>query len=85
MQVSKFLISTYRVHICINTISRTDVIVGKRHSFPFCKRVYHFGLLVPQVLDRERHGTLHSVQVVVYTHTLKNEQWGCYAAESEFR
>ena len=84
MEIVEFLVGTYGVHIGINAISRFDIVLGERESLPFSKRVHHLGLGIAKVFDGERHCTLHAVEIVVDTESLKHEQWCCHSAKTEF-
>ncbi len=74
MQVVQLLVSSDGIHIRIDTISRLNFVFSQSQSFPFRQRVYHLSLSVAKVFYRERHRTLHAIQVVVDTQTLHHEQ-----------
>ena len=85
VQVAQFLVGTDGVHIGIDTIARADAVFCQGQTFPLRQGVNHFGLCIAQILDRERNGTFHPVQVVVYTHSFQYEQGSRHTAEAEFR
>ena len=85
VQVAQFFVGTDGVHVGIDAISRRDMVVGQRDTFPLGQRVNHFGLLVAQILDGERYGPFHPVQVIVDTHSLQHEEWGRDTAKPQLR
>ena len=74
MQIVELLISTDGVHVGIDTITRLYLILSQRKTLPLGQRVNHLSLRISQILDGERHSTLHTVQVVVDTQSLQHEQ-----------
>ena len=85
MQVPQILIRTDGIHVGIDTVSRLYPVFGKGKPFPLGKRMHHFRLRFIHILYPERHGPLHSVQVIVDAHSLEHEQWGGYPPQPEFR
>ena len=85
VEVAQLLVGTNGVHVGIDTIPRTDVIVGQGQSFPFSQGVNHFRLGIVQVLDWESHGAFLSAQVVVDTHPLQYEKRCGHSSETQFR
>ena len=47
--------------------------------------MHHLGTSIAQVLDGECYGTLHTIQVIVNTQTLKYKQRSRHAAQAELR
>jgi len=84
VQVVKLLVGTNGVHISIDAISRLYLVFCQTQSLPFCKRVHHLGLGIAQILDREAHGALHTIQIVVNTKSFQHEEWCRYSAQSQF-
>ena len=82
MKVSQLLICADGVHIGINAVSRFDVVIGQSQSFPFGQRVYHFGLRISQIFDRERNRSLYSVQIIVDSHPFQYEERSCDTAKA---
>ena len=77
--------SSSSVHIRIDAIAWLYLILSQRESLPFCQRMYHLGTCLAQVLDGEGDGTLHTVQVVVDTKSLKYEKWSCDTTQAQLR
>src|SRR5574344_429227 len=44
VQVVQFLVSTYSVHIRIDTVTRLDFVFSQRESLPFSQRMYYLSL-----------------------------------------
>ena len=74
VQVVQFLVGSYGVHVGVHAVSRLDAVVGKGQPFPLGQRVHNLRLGVAKILDGERHGALHAVQVVVYAKSFQHEQ-----------
>ena len=84
MQVVKLLISTDSIHVGIDAIARFYLILRQRESLPLGQRVNHLSLRISQILDGEGHSTLHTVQVVIDTQSLQNEQRSRHATQPQF-
>ena len=84
MQIAQFFIGTDGIHVCVDAISRFDMVFGKREAFPFGEGVHHFSFGVAQIFDRESHGTFHSIEVVIDTHSFQYEQWSCHTSQAQF-
>ncbi len=63
--IVKLLIGSYGVHVGVDAVAGLYAAVGQREPLPFGQRVHHFGCCSVHVLDVERHGSLHAVQIVV--------------------
>ena len=83
MKIIQLLVSTDGVHICIYAISRLNLILGKRQSLPFGKRMNHLSLGITQILDRETYRALYAVQVIIDTQTLQYEERSGNATQTE--
>ena len=83
VQVVKFFVGSYGVHVGINAVSRFYGIVCKREAFPLGKRMNHLGPCVAKVFYRKCHGTLNAIQVVVYAEPLQHEQRSGDAAQAQ--
>ena len=81
MQVVEFLESADGVHVGVEAISRGNVVRTQLGTFPLCQRVHHLGRAVVHRLDGERHGTLHSIEVVVKASAGEHKQRCCHAAQ----
>ena len=84
MQIAQFFIGTDGIHVCVDAISRFDMVFGKREAFPFGEGVHHFSFGVAQIFDRESYGTFHSIEVVIDTHSFQYEQWSCHTSQAQF-
>ena len=74
VDVVQLLVGADGVHVGVQPVSRGDLVGPQFHAFPFGQRVHHLGPAVAQIADRERHGALHAVQVVVDARARKDEQ-----------
>ena len=83
MDVVQLLVGADGVHVGVQPVSRGDLVGPEFHALPFGQRVHHLGPAVAQVADRERHGALHAVQIVVDACARKDEQRGRDAAQAE--
>ena len=83
MKIIKLLIGTDGVHISIDTIARLYLIFCQGQALPFSQRVNHLSLCITQILDRESHRALHSIQVVIDTQTLQYEERGGDTAQAQ--
>ena len=85
VQIAQLFVSPDSVHVCVDAISRLNAIFGQRQTLPLRKRMHHFGLRIAQVFYREGHSTLHTIQVVVDTHSLQYKQRCRDTAQTQFR
>lgn len=46
--------------------------------------MYHFGLARVHCVDGERHGVLHTVEIIVEACAGEQEERGCYATQVKF-
>ena len=83
VQIVQLFVGTDGVHVRIDARSRLYAVVGKSQTLPFSKRMHHLCLLVAEVFDGERNGTLHAVKVVVDAETLQNEEGSGDAAQMQ--
>ncbi len=83
VDVVQFLVGADGVHVGVQPVSRGDLVGPQFHAFPFGQRVHHLGPAFAQIADRERHGALHAVQVVVDARARKDEQRRCDAAQAQ--
>ena len=83
MKIIKFLIGTDGIHISIDTIVWLYLIFCQGQALPFSQRVNHLSLCITQILDRESHRALHSIQVVIDTQTLQYEERGGDTAQAQ--
>ena len=67
MEIVQLLVGTDGIHIGINAIPRLNLILGKRQTLPFGQRMNDLGLCIAEILDGERHRTLHAIQVIIDT------------------
>ena len=74
VDVVQLLVGADGVHVGVKTVSGGDLVGSELHAFPLGQRVHHLGPAVAQIADRERHGALHAVQVVVDARARKDEQ-----------
>ena len=81
MQIAKTLIGTDSIHIGIYSVSWLYIVFCQREAFPFGQRMNNFGFCIAQILDRKCNGTLHSVKVIVYTHSFEHKQWSGHATQ----
>ena len=83
MQVAEALVSPDCVHIGVDAVAGAYLVVGEGEPFPLRKGMDDFGLAVAQVAYGECDGTLHSVEVVVDTLSLEDEEGRGHAAQAE--
>ena len=85
VQVVQLLVGTDGVHVGIDAVARLHLVLRQRQTLPLRQRVNHLGTGVAQILDGERDGTLHPVQVVVDAQTLQHEQRRRHTAQTQLR
>ena len=61
------------------------MIFSQRQALPLCQRMHYLGTGIAQVLDGERHSTLHAIQVVVNTQALQYKQRSRHTTKSQLR
>ena len=83
MQVVQLLVSTDGVHIRIDAIAWLYLVFGQRQALPFSQRVNDLSTSIAQVLDGERHCTLHTIQVVVDAQSLQYEEWSRHTTQTQ--
>ena len=84
VEVVQLLVGTNGVHIGDDTVAVIHLVLGERHSLPLGKGVYHLGLSLGHILDREGYGALPTTQVVVHTESLQYEERRCHTAQTQF-
>ena len=65
VQVVQLLVGTNGIHIRIDAIARFYLVFCQRQTLPFCQRMHHLCTGIAQILNRERHCALHTIQVIV--------------------
>ena len=71
------------VHIGVESVARRYIVGSEFHSFPLCKRMYHFGASRVHTVYCERHGMLHAIEVVVDARSTQHKQRCCNAAQTQ--
>ena len=66
-------------------MARLYLILCQRQTLPLGQRMNHLSTGFAQILDRERHSALHTVQVVVDTQSLQHEERCRHTTQTQFR
>ena len=85
VDVVQLLVRTDGVHVGVDAIARLDAVLRQGKALPFGEGMHYLADLSAHVLHGETHCTLHSVEVVIYTHSPLYEQGRSHTAQPQLR